>query len=1235
MPRRFACLLLLFTALGAVPDTVPGATAGTLSPGLARLLAAKTDPEPLTVLVVLADRVDAPALAADLRARRLPRAERHRRVVTALQERARASQRELLADLERGGPGGGVAGFTPHWLLNAVVVRADAAAIRALAARPDVARVEVDLVPALVEPVAPPQPRAKAAAGSGIAPGVVAVGARRVWDELGFDGTGTLIGLIDSGADVAHPAFAARWRGNFAPTAEAWRDVAQRGQALPTDVTGHGTHVLGIAAGVAAGDTIGVAPGAQWIATNGIVATAAIFDNAILSSLEFMTDPDGDPATLDDVPDVVNNSWGVNESFAGYVDCDSRWWEMIDNCEAAGVVLVWAAGNEGPGGGTVRSPADRASNPYNCFAVGATSSFAPWPVAGFSSRGPSGCGGLDAIKPEVSAPGDSILSAFPGGGYGVLSGTSMATPHVAGVVALMRQANPDVDPVTIKDLLLATARDLGDPGEDNASGHGLVDAYAAVLAVQQGIGTVAGVVSDAVSGAPVPGAVITHEEGYSTTVADALGRYSLTMYAGPVVMVARSFGYFPGSRVAVIPDGGSVAGDIALTPLPSAVVSGTVRGPDGLAVAGAAVRALGTPVAPALSDGAGSYALTLPVGAVYELRADAPDLGAVVATVALAADLTLDFDLPVLNREDWESGGFLSFPWTATGDFPWQIDTTTFFAGAASARAADVINDESSGLALAYYVSEPGELSFRFKVSSEEGFDGLQFRIDDRIVTGWSGEVDWTFHSVDVAKGHHTFEWIYLKDPAVSRGQDTAWLDDIVLPPTGEEQFPDVAVTPASLVATLTRGQKTERVLGVANAGGEVLTYGVTLAEIGGQARPAGPAAAAGRAVGPGTAPSPAPSAKGVEPAATVVIRPTGAGGPDGYGYTWTDSDAPDGPLFGWVDLPGGGQALPPADDYSHGPVALGFPFVFYGAPRDTVRIDTNGFLSFASTGSPYLNAPLPDGAAPHAVVAAFWDDLDPSAGGLVSWWADGANDRFLVQYTDVPRYGTDELVTCQVELAADGSITCRYAAVGTAGSCTVGIENDASDDGLTAVHDAPGALRPGYAIRFEPPGFLPWVSVSPLAGTVAPGGADEVQVRFDATGLAAGPHVAVLTVASNDPDQPVAVVSLVLYVNEVTAAPEGDLPAAVALSGAVPNPFNPRTEVRYALPRATDVSLRVHDVRGHLVRELVAGRRPAGRHAAVWDGTDAAGRAVASGTYFARLVADGEVRVTRMALVR
>jgi len=240
--------------------------------------------------------------------------------------------------------------------------------------------------------------------------------------------------------------------------------------------------------GVATGDTVGVAWEARWIADNAInQGVGSEFDSDVTAAFEWFTDPDGNPETIDDVPDVVQNSWGIDHRFSGYVDCDYRWQTVIENCEAAGVVVTFSAGNEGPSPATHRSPANIINTPTTNFSVGAVDATHydfPYPIAGFSSRGPSDCDGA-TIKPEVVAPGVEVYSSVPGGGYEQLywDGTSMAGPHVAGIVALLREVNPDLGVDEIKQILMSTTVDLGSAGEENTYGHGLVDAYAAVLSV--------------------------------------------------------------------------------------------------------------------------------------------------------------------------------------------------------------------------------------------------------------------------------------------------------------------------------------------------------------------------------------------------------------------------------------------------------------------------------------------------------------------------------------------------------------------------------------------------------------------------------------------------------------------------------------------------------------------------------------------------------------------------------
>jgi len=349
--RKLLLALTTVALLGGV------AIAGEIAPGLQAQLDQVDDSTPVKALVFMRDRVDIASLDLELHLERSTLATRHMRVLNELQDVARTSQAALLAELNTNKANGLVVGYTSHWIVNGVVVVATKDVFYRLAERDDVDRIEPDLVPELILPVE--SHPSTSVRGIGITPGVVNIGARRVWDELGIRGEGTIVGVLDTGVDGNHPALASRWRGLYAPPSECWLDVIGSNPNFPTDLGGHGTHVMGTITGLADDDTVGVAPGALWIGTNVIDQGAGPeLDSDVLVSLAFMADPDGDPGTTDDVPDVIQNSWGINENFSSdppYVDCDSRWWDGIDALEAAGCVITWSAGNEGTSG--LRSPA--------------------------------------------------------------------------------------------------------------------------------------------------------------------------------------------------------------------------------------------------------------------------------------------------------------------------------------------------------------------------------------------------------------------------------------------------------------------------------------------------------------------------------------------------------------------------------------------------------------------------------------------------------------------------------------------------------------------------------------------------------------------------------------------------------------------------------------------------------------------------------------------------------------
>jgi subtilisin family serine protease len=291
-----------------------------------------------------------------------------------------------------------------------------------------------------------------------------AIGAPELW-SLGYTGQGVVIASVDTGVDVDHPDLNSRWRGGD----NSWYDPNGE-HATPYDANGHGTQTMGImVGGNARGTAIGVAPDAKWIAVK-------IFDDGGTSSLsvihqgfQWLLDPDDDPDT-DDAPDIVNNSWWVGDTEG---NCFPEFQNDVDTLRSAGIALVFAAGNSGPGSQTSVSPA----NNTNAFPVGAIDSSNN--IASFSSRGPSACGG--STYPIMVAPGVSVRTSdltfggvFPNS-YAVVSGTSFSAPHISGAMALLLSAFPNLSLSKLEWSLRSSAIDLGKSGPDNTYGHGMVD----------------------------------------------------------------------------------------------------------------------------------------------------------------------------------------------------------------------------------------------------------------------------------------------------------------------------------------------------------------------------------------------------------------------------------------------------------------------------------------------------------------------------------------------------------------------------------------------------------------------------------------------------------------------------------------------------------------------------------------------------------------------------------------
>ncbi len=568
----FGCLMVLTCWFAA-------ATAAEFSPVLEDELAMVGPQDLVSAILILKSPVDIRALDEMLHAQSAPLAERHRTVIEALKYNAETTQPPFRAELDEAMAVQVVTGYTAYWIENLFVIQATKEFVESMRTRGDLEYVTENFQPVLIEPI-PSSGREPANPLDNLTlpPGIEAIGAYQVNVELGVTGEGVLIGMCDTGANGAHAAFGSRWRGNFAPWYHCWKDDLGTGTQTPNDGYGHGTHVMGTMTGraISGNDTIwiGCAPNARWIATNAInQGVGGGFDNDIISDYQWFADPDSNINTLDDVPDVIQNSWGVNTNL-GYAQCFNLWNTVINNCEAAGPVVTWSAGNEGTSG--LRSPAIYSINSRQIFSVGAvdaTNFNAPYPIAGFSSRGPTPCTPAvpDNIKPEISAPGVDVYSALAGslgGPYGNLSGTSMAGPHVAGIVALMREVCPDCDYITIKDAIMATAIDYGAAGQDNTYGWGFIDGYNAVLAVSGDRGRVMGIVRDAETLDPLQ-SLVQVVGGTQQMTASALGEYSFMLPADSTYTLRFSlYGYTTQDVQVTIVDGDTVFQDVNLAPRP-------------------------------------------------------------------------------------------------------------------------------------------------------------------------------------------------------------------------------------------------------------------------------------------------------------------------------------------------------------------------------------------------------------------------------------------------------------------------------------------------------------------------------------------------------------------------------------------------------------------------------------------------------------------------------------------
>src|SRR5216110_950327 len=440
-------------------------------------------------IVVLADQADLSG-AAMLRAK----IDKGRFVRDALWNKAQTTQGPILQWLRER-----VIEHRSFYIVNVLWVKGDRAVAEALAARTDVARVEgnprIQNFPQGLRAIeSPSQPNSPET----VEPGINYTHAPQVW-ALGHTGEGIVVAGADTGFRWTHNAIKPHYRGWDGVTADHdynWHDSIHdsvgnpcgNDSPQPCDDFFHGTHTTGTAIGDDGGaNQIGMAPGAKWIGCRNMdvgVGTPARY----IECMEFFLAPypvNGDPSQGDPTkaPDITINSWGCPTSEGCAVDTLQA---AVEAQAAAGIMMVVAAGNSGSACSTVTDPPSFYAASYTAGALNTGTDT----IASFSSRGPVTVDGSGRIKPDITAPGTSTRSASNSGdaNYAIASGTSMATPHISGAMALLWSALPALrhqitasrdainnTAVHIASTLCGTA---GPP--NNVYGWGRVDILAAV-----------------------------------------------------------------------------------------------------------------------------------------------------------------------------------------------------------------------------------------------------------------------------------------------------------------------------------------------------------------------------------------------------------------------------------------------------------------------------------------------------------------------------------------------------------------------------------------------------------------------------------------------------------------------------------------------------------------------------------------------------------------------------------
>jgi serine protease AprX len=751
--NRVSCLLLIAIRFLLANDIQNVQTP--ITPQLSEELSRTNSESFIRINIVMKEQIDSDILYSNVQG--LSKANRRQFVINELKYFAQNTQGDILNQLSTLENTGQVKDVTSLWITNVINCYATPEAIKTLSSRSDVHRIDHDEKRKML--IDTPQDMAAISNSDRdreITWNVTIVNADDVW-ALGYTGDGALVAVIDTGVNYDHVDLQDHmWGGLFYPN--HGYDFANNDNN-PMDDHGHGTHCAGTVAGDGtAGSQTGMAPDAKIMALKVLDSGGSGAESDCWEAIQFCVDMN---------VDVMSfslgwlHAWGPDRS---------SWRDAMNNALFAGVIASIAAGNEGGDQGSypipdnVRTPGDipppwlhpdqtLTGGISAVVCVGATNSSDN--IASFSSRGPvtwesispfndyAYSPGMGLIRPDISAPGENIksLAHYSNTGYeSGWSGTSMATPCVAGVIALMLSKDNSLTPEQINQTLEETALDLGSNGKDNTYGSGRVDALEAV---------------NAIFTEPIP-----PYPPYNPNPADGQGFVNV------------------GSNLSWSNGGGATSYlvFIGTDNPPTNIVNGDLSSSSSYMLSGLDFSTHYFWNIIAMND----YGET--VGPVWDFTTVGPP--------------DEDFESGDFSQNDWAFGG--NADWIIDSSNPYNGTYSAQSGDIDHSETSqliitlDVIYD--GNIDFNYRVAS------EYSPTGTNFYDGLVFYIDDQQMGQYQPTTDggtpWVFASFPVTVGPHTFKWSFEKDEgpgSTDMEEDCTWLDDITFPPT-EEPSSDITV---------------------------------------------------------------------------------------------------------------------------------------------------------------------------------------------------------------------------------------------------------------------------------------------------------------------------------------------------------------------------------------------------------------------------------------------------------